>query len=101
MAADSWSKMQGKSKEDMQKGFDEWMKWKESCGDGLVDMGSPLGNGKLVNKDTTTEAPMGIAGYSILQAESIEKALEMVKNHPHLMWDKSCTITVYEAMPMG
>ena len=101
MAADSWSKMKDKSEEDMKKGYEEWMSWKNKCGSGMVDMGSPLGKGKVVGKGGASDAPQGIAGYSILQAEDMNGALEMLKNHPHLKWDDSCTISVYEAMPMG
>ena len=29
-------------------GMEPWMAWAERCGDGLVDMGTPLGGGRKV-----------------------------------------------------
>ena len=32
--------------EEMKKGMDAWMAWARSCGDSLVDIGTPLGDGR-------------------------------------------------------
>ena len=37
--------MKNTSPEDMQEGIKSWMAWKQKCGDGIVDFGSPLGVG--------------------------------------------------------
>jgi len=37
---------------------------------------------------------------SILQAESMDEALEMVKDHHHLHWAEDCEIVVLEEMPI-
>ncbi len=34
--------MKDATPKDMKKGMETWMAWAEGCGDGLVDIGSPL-----------------------------------------------------------
>ncbi|MEA3510604.1 MAG: hypothetical protein U9R51_04125 [Actinomycetota bacterium] len=73
------------------------MKWWSSIQDNVVDSGNPLFNGRSVTKGgTVTEisAEMDPAlGYSIVEAASIEEAVELLSGCPMDMW-------VYEAMPM-
>jgi hypothetical protein len=63
---------------------------------------TPLTNGAKLNVDgTSTESERQVCGYSILKAESIEQAKELLQGHPHLSgWDASCEIEVHEAMPL-
>ena len=95
-----WEKMKNASPEDMKKGMEQWMVWAKKCGTGLVDMGTPLGNGQKVNKLGGTPSDKGIIGYSILQAENMQAALEMLKAHLHLEWAEGCEIEVHESMPL-
>ena len=88
------------SPEDMEKGMEAWMKWAEKCGSKLVDMGSPLGNGITVRPGgSTSSSSSDIIGYSILQADSMEGALSLLKDHPHLDWNADCEIELHEALP--
>jgi hypothetical protein len=64
-----WSKKKA-SPEEMKKGMEPWMVWANKIGDGLVEMGSPLGNGQLIDK--TGNSP----------------------------WAEGCKIEVFESMPM-
>ena len=80
--------------------MDAWMDWGKKCGEGMVDMGTPLGNGKKVTKNGTMPSDKNVVGYSVLQAESMEKAVEMLKEHPHLDMPGACEIEVHEAMPL-
>ena len=99
-ASTSWmEKMKNTSPEDRKKGMEPWMAWANKCGSGLFDWGAPLGNGQMVTKHGSTPSKNDIVGYSILQAENMKKALEMLKEHPHLTWADGCEIEVYEAMP--
>ncbi len=41
--------MQSMSHEELTKGMESWMKWAEKCGEHIVDMGAPLGNGKYID----------------------------------------------------
>ena len=98
--ASAMEKMKDSSPEEMKKGMEPWMKWAEKCGDGLVDMGTPLGNSQKVTKSGNTQSGSKIIGYSILQAESMEEAVKMLQEHPHLDWTDGCEIEVYESLPM-
>jgi len=88
------------SPEEMQKGMEPWMAWAEKCGDGLVDMGAPLANGQKVTESGARPSDRDVVGYSILQAESMNAAVEMLKSHPHLGWAEGCEIEVHETMPL-
>ena len=39
-----------------------------------------------VTKSGTAPSDKEVIGYSILQAGSMEEAVEMLKGHPHLDW---------------
>ena len=92
--------MKDATPEDMKKGMEAWMAWAEGCGDGLVDIGSPLGNGLTVTDSGRSPSEKGLAGYSILQADSMEGALALLQGHPHLGWAEGCEIEVHECLPL-
>lgn len=93
-------KMKHTSPEDMKKGMELWMKWAEKCGEHLVDMGAPLGNGQHIDSSGTTSSKTEVGGYSILKADSVAEAKELLKGHPHLGWADGCYIEVHEKMPL-
>ncbi len=99
-SAGAMEKMKDATPEDMKKGMVPWMEWAKKCGSGLVDMGTPLVNSQKVTREGTSPSNKGVVGYSVLQAGSIEKAVEMLKEHPHLEWTDGCEIEVHESMPM-
>jgi hypothetical protein len=68
----------------------------------MVDLGSPLAGGQRLNVGgSSVDSDRDVTGYTVLQAESIEKVKELLRGHPHLSgWDDSCTIEVHEAMPL-
>jgi len=86
--------------EDMKKGMEEWMTWAKSCGDKLVDFGQPLVGGQKLKPDGGSDSSnREVCGYSILQAENMDEAKSLLKNHPHLKWTAECEIEVHETMP--
>lgn len=85
--------------EEMKGVMDAWMKWGEQCGEGLVDMGSPVGMGKKVNNDGMSEASRQTAGFSILQAENMDEAMKMIEGHPHLQMP-GAEIEINEFLPL-
>jgi hypothetical protein len=93
-------KMEDASPEEMKKGMEPWMAWVKKCGPGLVDLGAPLGTGQKVTKTGSAPSTRNVVGYSILQAQSMEKAKEMLKGHPHLEWAGSCEIEIHEVLPL-
>lgn len=73
------------------------MKWWSSIQDHVVDSGNPLFNGRNVTKDgSVSELTLDMTpalGYSIVQAASIDEAVQLLAGSPMDMW-------VYEAVPM-
>jgi len=89
------------SPEEATKSMQAWMAWAEKCGEKLVDFGSPLVGGLSLNPDGMVRSSnKNVAGYSLLQAESMEEAKALLLDHPHLKWDASCEIEVHETMPI-
>jgi YCII-related domain len=75
------------SKEDGEKSMAAWMAWIGGLGAAVLDVGNPTtGNSKTVapgfklsNGGSTT-----ITGYSIVEAASLDKAVDLTKNCPQL-----------------
>jgi hypothetical protein len=92
--------MKNATPEQMKEGMEPWMAWAQKCGSGLVDLGTPLGNSQNVTSSGSSPSGGDVAGYSVLQAENMAVAVEMLKSHPHLGWTDGCKIEVHEAMPL-
>ncbi len=99
---DAAGKTAESSPEEVEKGMKAWMDWAQKCGNKLLDFGTPLGNGltlgpggRAINSDCK------IIGYSILGADSIDEAMDLLKEHPHLVWNAACTIEVYESLAVS
>ena len=92
--------MQAASPEEMQKGMEPWMEWAAKCGDGLVDLGTPLSGGQKLSKSGSSPSDKNVVGYSILQAEDMQRAKALLEGHPHLEWTGGCEIEVHESMPL-
>lgn len=86
------------SPEAAEAGLKAWTDWAAKTGDALVDFGSPLGGGKELSTSGVADTITSFGGYSILQAEDMDAALELVKGHPHFMTADSATIQVYETL---
>ncbi|MCO4236941.1 YciI family protein [Pseudarthrobacter raffinosi] len=84
--------------EDMAAVMAEWNAWAAKVGDGMVDFGTPLANGVRVSPGgATAPSQREVAGYSLIEAENVEAALELAKQHPHLNMPGGCEIEVHEA----
>ena len=57
-------------------GMDMWMAWMKKAGSAIVDGGAPL--------TAVASANWKIGGFSIVQAESVQAAEALMKEHPHL-----------------
>jgi hypothetical protein len=98
---DATWKTQESTPEEMEAGMKDWMDWAQKCGDNLVDMGTPLGNAVTLGPGgSSASSESKIIGYSILQANSMEKAKNLLKDHPHLDWNASCEIELHESLAM-
>ncbi len=86
--------------EEAQAGVQLWTEWFDQLGPALVDPGRPLGNARTVTRGSITAAPTEVIGMTILQADTMEDALAMVRDHHHLQWAESCALTVLEELPI-
>lgn len=78
-----------------------WEAWAKECGDALADFGSPANPVLSLGLNGEPRAVSSeICGYSILQAESKEKVMELMQHNPHLRWDKSCWVDIHELLPV-
>lgn len=75
----------------------EWMDWAGKVGAGMVDFGTPLADGVRVTKEGTSPSEREVTGYSIIEADSMDAALALAKDHPHLNMPGGCEIEVHEA----
>ena len=92
--------MKNATAEQAKAGMDAWMSWAGRVGSGIVDMGSPVAAAAKVTGSTQTGTANGqVGGYSILQAESKDGLMGLLKNHPHFM-APGASIEVFEFLPM-
>ena len=85
--------------EQTQAGMDARIAWAEKAGDAVVDLGVPLGPGRLITKDGLGEYQGQATGYSVLEAVSLDDATGLLREHPHLHTPNG-SITVLEGMPI-
>ncbi|TAK89128.1 hypothetical protein EPO04_03445 [Patescibacteria group bacterium] len=88
----------GKAKEVMR----AWGEWMERVGKNLVDVGQPMepcNSVALLDDGSEAEAEQ-LNGYSVIEAESLDNAKDMVRDHPFLS-DKTgkFSVDVYELLP--
>lgn len=77
---------QFETKEEGMAHMENWMAWSSGLGDAVVDPGMPVGASKTVSQDGVTDngGSNPLSGITIVQAETIEQALEMAKSCPHV-----------------
>ena len=74
-----------------------WHDWYEDLGKAIKDGGNPFGTAKTVGSDgSLRDGPAGspYTGYTILTAESLDRATELAKGSPALQGGGN--VTVYE-----
>jgi hypothetical protein len=96
-SVEATQQMASATPEQAQAGMELWMKWFERVGPALVDGGSPVGNSTTVPGGADIGLPIG--GYSVLEADSQDAALELVTDHPH-QHAPGAVIEVLEYLPM-
>jgi hypothetical protein len=82
--------------EEAMAGMQLWQKWFARVGPAVVHAGRPLGNARIVTRDGVAAGGTDVIGMMILQADSLDAAVELVRDHHHLSWSDSCSITVLE-----
>ncbi|MEM7215869.1 MAG: YciI family protein [Pseudomonadota bacterium] len=63
-----------------------WNSWLDSLGAAAVDRGNPVGMSKTVSASGVVDngGSNPLSGFSIVEADSIETAVELSKGCPHL-----------------
>jgi hypothetical protein len=77
-----------------------WGAWFGGLGAAIVDAGNPFGPSATVASDASVSdgAPSALTGYSVLSADSLQAAGELVKGCPVLVAGGS--VEVYETIPV-
>ena len=79
-----------------------WGKWYQDLGEAIADPGNPLGEAKNIAEGAVTAGAVSsppASGFTILNADSMDAAVEMAQGCPMLDGDNG-QVTVYEAMEM-
>jgi hypothetical protein len=78
----------------------EWGAWFGALGPALVEGGAPFGASATVRPDgsTTTGAPTGLGGYSVVTAPDLDAAAALAKGCPLLR--NGGSVDVYETIEM-
>jgi len=74
----------------MQEMYAKFNEWKDKFEKNLVDLGGRLGGGKLVTTEGATDGPLVeakelIGGYMIVEADSLDAAIEVASGCPGLL----------------
>jgi hypothetical protein len=75
--------------------------WASGVGPKLVDAGAPLAAARTVasGRVVAGQTAAALSGYTLLQADSLDAAVETVKSHPFLT--RGGTLQVSEAVDLG
>lgn len=81
-------------REEMLKAFAAWA---SGVGDKMADPGAPLGPAKVVGRDGVKDAePGGAGGYTVLSADTLDEAVDLVRDHPYV--SRGGTLRVSQAI---
>ena len=74
------------SPEEGAKMMEQWKAWVVGLGDSAVEPGNPVGLSKTVSEGGVADngGADPLMGYSVIKADSIDDAVDMAKNCPHV-----------------
>ena len=75
--------------------------WVAGTGDAMRDPGAPLGAAKTVSASSVGDgqAEAAVSGYSVIEAPTLDDAVELVRDHPFLT--RGGTLQVSESLSVG
>ena len=86
--------------EEVQASMAEWIQWREAASkQAKIDFGLPLQAVGRVTSAGETDSDTQVSGYSIVEAESKDIVLELLKSHPHVQREGN-SIDVLEMLSM-
>ena len=91
------------SAEEGKKHFARYMQWLSSLGDAVISPANPLKDTRTIHPDgrVTSGGSTTMSGYTIVEAESMDSALDMAKTCPFLDVGGSLEISERVDMPLG
>lgn len=85
--------------EQQKESMGKWGEWLKKNAASFADMGAPVGKNTQVIGSASSAVSNDIGGYSIVQAESVEAVVELLKSSPHVAMPGTTT-DVMEIMSM-
>ena len=86
--------------EEMQASMAEWMQWREEASKTFkIDFGLPLQAVSRVTSEGAGLSDSRVSGYSLVEGESKDTLVELLKSHPHLK-RPGASIDVLEMLSM-
>jgi YCII-related domain len=75
--------------------------WIAKTGDAMRDPGAPLAGAKTVSADSDADgqAEAEISGYTVIEAATLDEAVELVRGHPFLT--RGGSLQVSESISVG
>ncbi len=87
------------TREDQDQVMKAWTDWFATLGDALVDGGNPISQARAISPDgSVMDATSAPTGYSILKADSLDRAVSLAKGCPVLAG--GATVLVSETLPV-
>ncbi len=90
------------TKEEGMEGMAKWKAWAAGLGAALTNPGTPVGVTKVLTADGVSgdPSPNPLMGYSIVEADDMDGALDLIKDCPHLhMFDGTLEVSEMMQMP--
>lgn len=81
-------------------GMQAWEKWATDNKKSIVEMGSPLGKTKRIDKGGVRDARNELGAWTVVQAKSHEEAANLFVNHPHFTIFPGEWVEVMECLPL-
>lgn len=83
-------------------GQQRWFEWIGGLGDAVINPGMPMGPATRVSMEGVSPAPTEgrLTGMTIVEAESMESAIEIAKSSPYVEYP-NIAIDVVELFQMG
>jgi len=86
--------------DEMQAGMVEWLAWRDRIGGPeKLEFGMPLQPLQHFECGKASDSQSQASGYSIITAESLDEAVQLIADHPHLKREGS-SIEVLELLAM-
>ncbi|MBM0274861.1 YciI family protein [Micromonospora tarensis] len=76
-----------------------WASWAQANEKAIVDPGAPLNAKKLVTAEGVEDFTDALTGYTIVEVDSHDEAVQIFSGHPHLGLFAGNSIAVVECPP--